>query len=390
MIDEEKIPLWRDSRFLKILLQGFLVLILGVIILILGNNLVSNFKRLGLNFGLFFLIDPDRTASFKISDSLIPYSSTDSYGRAILVGLLNSLRVMISGVILAFVVGIIVGLGRLSDNWLVRKMATIYVETIRNTPLLLQLFFWYSAVFLKLPKIYNPGNFLDLFFFSNQGIYFPRPLANLHNFFILVFIVSNSFLGASVWRQRNKIIVQLGKTGRIYQGLLLGILIIISFAFVFGIDWKLPQYNSDIGLIQGGLNLSPEFVTLLVGLTMYTAAFIAEIVRTGIQSVSKGQWEAARALGLNQRLVMRLVIFPQALRVMIPPLTSESLNLAKNSSLAIAIGYNDVYAVANTVSNQTGRAVEMLLVVMITYLVFNLIISTAMNRFNTIMQIKER
>ena len=390
MIDEEKIPLWRDSRFLKILLQGFVVLILGVIILILGNNLVSNFKRLGLNFGLFFLIDPDRTASFKISDSLIPYSHTDSYGRAILVGLLNSLRVMIGGMILAFIVGINVGLGRLSDNWLVSKISTIYVEIIRNTPLLLQLFFWYSVVFLKLPKIYNPGNFFDLIFFSNQGIYLPRPLGDLQTFFVLGFIVFNSFLAASVWRKRNQVIVQLGETGQIYQGLLLGILTLILLSLIFGIDWQLPQYYSDINLIQGGLNLSPEFITLLVGLTIYTAAFIAEVVRTGIQSVSKGQWEAARALGLNQRLTMRIVIFPQALRVMIPPLTSESLNLAKNSSLAIAIGYNDVYAVANTVSNQTGKAVEMLLVVMVTYLTFNLIISTAMNRFNKIIQIKER
>ncbi|XTZ11622.1 MAG: amino acid ABC transporter permease, partial [cyanobacterium endosymbiont of Rhopalodia inflata] len=344
----------------------------------------------GLNFGLFFLIDSDRTASFSISDSLIPYSSTDSYGRAVLVGLLNSLRVMISGIILAFILGITVGLGRLSDNWLVRKMASIYVETLRNTPLLLQLFFWYFAVFLKFPKIYDPGSFWGLIFFSNQGIYLPRPLGTLQTFLALGFIVFNSFLAGLVWRKRNQMIVQLTKKEITYQGLLLGVLIFVSLTFIFGIDWQLPQYNSDINLIQGGLNLSPEFSTLLLGLTIYTAAFIAEIVRAGIQSVSKGQWEAATALGLNPSLMMRLVIFPQALRVMIPPLTSEFLNLAKNSSLAVAIGYNDLYAVANTVSNQTGKAVEMLLVVMITYLVFNLIISTAMNRLNAMVRLKER
>jgi general L-amino acid transport system permease protein len=390
MIDKKKILLWRDSRFLKTFLQVFIVLVLGLVILTLSNNLVNNFKRLGLNFGLFFLIDSDRTASFSISDSLIPYNSTDSYGRAVLVGLLNSLRVMISGIVLAFIVGITVGLGRLSDNWLVRKMASIYVETVRNTPLLLQLFFWYFAVFLKFPKIYDPGNFCGLIFFSNQGIYLPRPLGNLQTFCVLGFIVFNSFLAGLVWRKRNKMIVQLKKKERPYKGLILGILIFVSLTFIFGVDWQLPQYNSDINLIQGGLNLSPEFATLLLGLTVYTAAFIAEIVRAGIQSVSKGQWEAATALGLNPSLVMRLVIFPQALRVMIPPLTSEFLNLAKNSSLAVAIGYNDIYAVANTVSNQTGRAVEMLLVVMITYLVFNLIISTAMNQLNAIVRLKER
>ncbi|XHU95348.1 MAG: ABC transporter permease subunit [cyanobacterium endosymbiont of Rhopalodia gibba] len=390
MIDKKKIPLWQDSRFLKILFQVFVVLILGLVILTLSNNLINNFKRLGLNFGLFFLIDSDRTASFGISDSLIPYSSTDSYGRAVLVGLLNSLRVMISGIVLAFIVGITVGLGRLSDNWLVRKMASIYVETLRNTPLLLQLFFWYFAVFLKFPKIYDPGSFWGLIFFSNQGIYLPRPLGTLQTFLALGFIVFNSFLAGLVWRKRNQMIVQLTKKERTYQGLLLGVLIFVSLTFIFGIDWQLPQYNSDINLIQGGLNLSPEFSTLLLGLTIYTAAFIAEIVRAGIQSVSKGQWEAATALGLNPSLMMRLVIFPQALRVMIPPLTSEFLNLAKNSSLAVAIGYNDLYAVANTVSNQTGRAVEMLLVVMITYLVFNLIISTAMNRLNAMVRLKER
>ncbi|XTZ19438.1 MAG: ABC transporter permease subunit, partial [cyanobacterium endosymbiont of Rhopalodia fuxianensis] len=257
-------------------------------------------------------------------------------------------------------------------------------------PLLLQLFFWYFAVFLKFPKIYAPGSFWGLIFFSNQGIYLPRPLGTLQTFLALGFIVFNSFLAGLVWRKRNQMIVQLTKKEITYQGLLLGVLIFVSSTFIFGIDWQLPQYNSDINLIQGGLNLSPEFSTLLLGLTIYTAAFIAEIVRAGIQSVSKGQWEAATALGLNPSLMMRLVIFPQALRVMIPPLTSEFLNLAKNSSLAVAIGYNDLYAVANTVSNQTGKAVEMLLVVMITYLVFNLIISTAMNRLNAMVRLKER
>ncbi len=390
MIDDEKTPFWRDYRFLKIALQGLAVLILLLILVILGNNLVNNFQRLGLSFGLGFLFDPDRTASFRISDSLISYRSTDTYSRAILVGLLNSLRVMISGIILSFLVGVTVGLGRLSDNWLVCQIATIYVETLRNTPLLLQLFFWYFAVFLKLPKINNPGIFLNLIFVSNQGIYLPLPLGDLKTFLAVGCIIVSLILAWLIWRKRNQVIVELGRTGKVYQGLLIGIVVIILLTLILGVSWQFPQYDSNLNRIQGGLSLSPEFATLLVGLTIYTGAFIAEVVRAGIQSVSQGQWEAAKALGLNPGSVMRLVIFPQALRVMIPPLTSEFLNLAKNSSLAIAIGYNDIYAISNTISNQTGKAVEMLLVIMTTYLIFNLIISAGMNRFNKLVQIKER
>ncbi|MGK7940816.1 MAG: amino acid ABC transporter permease [Crocosphaera sp.] len=389
-INDEKIPFWRDTRVIKILIQFLFIAVIVGFLIIFANNLISNFKQLGLTFGFGFIVDPDLNSRFNIGDSPIPYQPTDPYFKAILVGLLNSLRVMITGIILALILGIMVGLGRLSNNWLLQKIATIYVEIIRNTPLLLQLFFWYFAVFLKFPKIDNPLILLNSIFLSNQGIYVPFPLRNIQTLLGILTLIFSSIVMIILWRKQTQIIQQQGTNGNIYN-LFYGVIgIILILMIIFGLDWQFPNYDAEIQRIQGGLSLSPEFATLLTGLTIYTAAFIAEVVRAGIQSVSKGQWEAAKALGLKGTLVMRLVIFPQALRVMIPPLTSEFLNLAKNSSLAIAIGYNDIYAVSNTISNQTGKSIQMLLVVMTTYLIFNLIISSGMNWLNRSVQIKEK
>jgi general L-amino acid transport system permease protein len=390
MTQEEKIPFWRDDRFLKIVVQIVAVLLVVTVFIILGSNLVRNFERLRLNFGFAFLFDRDRPASFKIGDSPIPYSATDPYNRAVLVGLLNSLRVMVSGIILATILGITVGISRLSDNWLVRQIATVYVETFRNTPLLLQLFFWYFAVFLRLPRIDNPVVFLNSIFLTNQGLYIPFPAGTLQTWLSAGFLVLSGAVAIVLWRRQTQVMVQQGTSGKPFQLGLIGIAIAVVLTVIFALDWQQPQFDRAAQTLSGGLNLAPEFATLLVGLTVYTAAFIAEVVRAGIQSVNKGQWDAARALGLRPGLVMRLVIFPQALRVMIPPLTSEFLNLAKNSSLAVAIGYSDIYAVSNTISNKTGKAVEMLLVVMVTYLTFNLIIASLMNGFNRTVQLKER
>jgi general L-amino acid transport system permease protein len=304
-MNEEKIPFWRNDLFWKIAIQITLIAFLLMVLAILGNNLVNNFQRLRLNFGFDFLW---RSASFDIADPAIDYSPKDTYLKALVVGLINSLKIMVSGIFFATVLGIAIGIARLSDNWLVRKIATIYVQVLRNTPLLLQLFFWYFAFFLQLPSSEKSLNLFKIIYLSNQGI-------------------------------------------------------TIAFA-------------------KGTIHLSTEFSALLIGLSLYTAAFIAEVVRAGIQSVNKGQWEASSALGLKPSLTMQLVIFPQALKVMIPPLTSEFLNLAKNSSLAIAIGYNDIYSIANTSSNQTGKAIEMLLIIMLTYLTINLLISLSMNWVN--------
>ena len=389
-MNEEKIPFWRDSRIIKVIIQILILAVIVFCLIIFGNNLIKNFQQLGLTFGFGFIVDPDLNSRFNIGDSPIPYKPTDPYFKAILVGLLNSLRVMITGIIFALILGIMVGLGRLSDNWLVQKIATIYVEIIRNTPLLLQLFFWYFAVFLKFPKIDNPLILFNSIFLSNQGIYIPFPLRNIQTLLAIIVLIFSIILMIIIWRRKNQMIQQEGITGKLYNLFYAVISLIFLLILIFGLDWQFPNYDSQIKRIQGGLTLSPEFATLLTGLTIYTAGFIAEVVRAGIQSVSKGQWEAAKALGLNGTLVMRLVIFPQALRVMIPPLTSEFLNLAKNSSLAIAIGYNDIYAVSNTISNQTGKSIEMLLVVMTTYLIFNLIISSGMNWLNRSVQIKEK
>ena len=303
-------PIWYNRKFWGIVVQLGAVFLAVAIALQLWINLTDNLLRLGIQLGFDFL---NSQASFDISETPIAYQASDPYRRALLVGLLNSLRVIIFGIIFATVVGITVGIARLSDNWLVRQLALIYVEILRNTPLLLQLFFWYFAIFLSLPKSANTNSFLGLIQVTNRGIILP-----------------------------------------------------------FGVQF------------------SPELSTLALGLTLYTGAFIAEIIRAGILSVPKGQWEAAKALGFKSGLLLRLVIFPQALRLIIPPLTSQYLNLAKNSSLAIAIGYPDIYFVAFTTFNQTGRAVEVMLLIMITYLTISLVISFMMNLLNQTVQLKER
>ena len=381
---QEKIPWWRNTRVINTLVQLIILAIVIAIFIFLGNNLVNNFQRLGLRFGFDFL---SRTASFPIANSIIPYSPTDPYTRAILVGLINSLQVMFFGIILATIIGVSVGIGRLSNNWLVQQLATIYIEILRNTPLLLQLFFWYFVVFLQLPKNDNPLVIGGKFFLTNRGLDIPWVRMTLPTWFAIGFIIAAIIFAIVLWQKRIEAI-EAGKSARIWLGLSWLNAIAAMIILIFVIDWNLPQFDGKS--ISGGVNLSPEFATLLIGLSIYTSAFIAEVVRAGIQSVNQGQWEAARALGLKPTAIMQLVIFPQALRVMIPPLTSEFLNLAKNSSLAIAIGYKDIYAVSSTISEQTSKPVEMLIIVMLTYLTINLIISLMMNWLNFSVKIKER
>lgn len=377
-------PFWRDRRIIRIVGQLVVLTIAIGAIAFLGQNLVNNFRRLNLTFGFNFL---SRSASFGIGNPPISYRPTDPYTRAILVGLLNSLRVMFLGIILATIIGVTVGIGRLSNNWLVRKLAAVYVEVLRNTPLLLQLFFWYFAVFLKLPKSDRPIIIGDRLFLSNRGLYIPWVTFNLQTWLSLAWIAISIVLGIILWRKRIQTIER-GESEQIWLWLFWLNILVLIVVLGFGLDWSIPVLSGDS--VGGGINLSPELATLLIGLSIYTAAFIAEVVRAGIQSVNTGQWEAAKALGLKSGTIMQLIIFPQALRVIIPPLTSEFLNLAKNSSLAIAIGYNDIYAIANTISNQTGKSVEMLLIVMFSYLTINLIISAVMNRFNHAVQLPER
>jgi general L-amino acid transport system permease protein len=290
------------------------------------------------------------------------------------------------GIVLATFLGTTIGIFRLSDNWLVQKLATVYVEVFRNTPLLLQLFFWYFAVFLKLPPAEKAITLPGAVSFSNLGLSIPWPGSSLGLFFLILSLIFGLLIG----RRRTQAIVRQGRAGKVFLWILGAIAVISLSILIFGLNWQKPQFESATSSFVGGLTLAPELATLVIGLTFYTAAFIAEVVRAGIQSVDRGQWEAARALGLKPHSIMQLVILPQALRVIIPPLTSEFLNLGKNSSLAIAIGYNDVYGIANTVANQTGRSIEMLIVVMSAYLIFNLLISITMNGLNRLVQIQEK
>ena len=377
---------WRNARVLGIIAQVVVVLLVIALLAFLGDNLIYNFQLRGLNFGFNFLRDP---ASFPIGSSLIDYDPSNSYLRAVIVGLLNTLIVIFFGIILATIVGIASGIGRLSDNWLVRQIATVYVEIFRNTPLLLQLFFWYS-VFLQLLNSQDSITILNSFFLSNQGLFFPWPATTTATWFALALIASSIILVVIFWRERDRAMGMARSDLQKRSTIFLAIAIVPILIVLFGLDWQIPNLDPDSGLISGRANLSLELTTLIFGLAIYTAAFIAEVVRAGINSVSTGQWEAARALGLKGSLAMRLIVFPQALRVMIPPLTSEYLNLAKNSSLATAIGYPDIYSIAFNISEQTGRSLEILLIVMASYLTVNLIISLAMNWFNKTVQLKER
>jgi general L-amino acid transport system permease protein len=302
------LKLWQHSKFRSWLGQAIVVAIVALALAFLGHNLDQSLKRLGIRLGFKFL---NSQAGFSVAESVIPYDPSQPYARVLLVGFLNSLKVIVSSIVLATTIGLIAGIARLSDNWLVRQIAKVYVETLRNLPLLIQLLFWYFVVFLTLPK---PENAINL------GV------------------------------------VQISRSG--------------------------------INLF--GLALSPEFSSLCAGLTFYTGTFIAEIVRGGIQGVDRGQREAARALGLSPTQTLKLVILPQALRSMIPSLSNQYLNLAKNSSLAIAIGYPDLYAISSTTFNQTGRAVEMMILISITYLAMSLSIALVLNLYNTRIQWRTR
>lgn len=380
----------RDDRFWKLAGQIIAVVAVGLFFALLWHNLNFNLQRSGIQFGYGFL---GSQASFDIGESLIPFSPADSFGKAMLVGLVNTLRVSAIGIILATLVGLVVGVARLSDNWLLRKLALVYVEVIRNTPLLLQLFFWYFAVFNKLPALDAQTAPSSVpFYFTKRGMAIPWLDPTSGTGIWLILLASGILAAAWLGRWRTRLRVEQGipskrwlwSGGAIASAALLALIISRTAPF----NLTIPSVEGT--QLQGGLQLSPEFSALLIGLTIFTASFIAEIVRAGIQAVPKGQGEAARALGLKSGIITRRVVLPQALRVIVPPLTSQYLNLAKNSSLAIAIGFPDLYAVSYTTVNQTGRAVEVFLIIAGTYLTISLTISLLMNLYNRTVQIKER
>ncbi|MGG5808972.1 amino acid ABC transporter permease [Falsiroseomonas sp. CW058] len=350
------------------------------------SNAQANMAARGLQFGFGFL---DRSAGIPIGESPIPYTPADTYRQALTVGLLNTLRVAMAGIALCTLFGILLGLARLSSNPLLRALVGGYIEVIRNTPLVLQLVFWH-AVILQLPSVRQALNPLPGVFLSQRGLKLPAPLAEPALWVFLAALAA----GAAGWllllrRERAR---QAG-TGERKSTLLRGLALLaglpaltLAVGFAPAVSWpELAGFN-----FEGGLTLSPEFFALLVGLVVYTSAFVAEIVRAGIQSVHRGQWEAARALGLDGGRIMRLVILPQALRVIIPPMTSQYLNLTKNSSLAVVIGYPDLVSVANTSINQTGQAIEVITIFMTVYLAISLATSGLMNWYNARVALKER
>jgi general L-amino acid transport system permease protein len=370
-----------DPRFRAIISQVLLALAIILFFSWLINNAVVNLRRAHIASGFGFL---SSRAGFDVSQSLIPYSAESSYGQAFLVGLLNTILVAVIGIVLASILGFTVGVARLSRNWLIARLAAVYVETLRNVPVLLQLLFWYKAVLALLP---GPRQALQLPFgsnLSNRGLLFPRPLAEpgfgATALAFVAAIVASIAIARWARRRQESTGVQFPVV-RVAAGLivLVPLAVFVVSGAPLGFEYPVLQGFNFVG----GIFVRPEFMALELGLTLYTATFIAEVVRGGILAVSHGQTEAASALGLPRGRTLRLIIIPQALRVIIPPLTNQYLNLTKNSSLAVAIGYPDLVGVfAGTVLNQTGQAVEVLLITMLVYLALSLATSVFMNWFN--------
>jgi general L-amino acid transport system permease protein len=330
-------------------------------------------------------------AGFDISDTPIAYTSDSTYGRAILVGLINTIIVAVAGIITATIIGFVIGIGRLSQNWLIQKICTVYVEIFRNIPPLLVIFFWYSGVLAVLPAPRDSYHLPFGSFLNQRGFYFPRAVWGEGSWLIFVALlvgIAMAWFVARRARQRQMATGQQFPVLWTSVALIVGLPLLAYILSGFPLSFDLPKQSTFN--LTGGFQVKPEFLSLYLALSCYTAAFIAEIVRAGIRGVSKGQTEAAAALGLRSGSILRLVVVPQAMRIVIPPLTSQYLNLTKNSSLAIAIGYPDLTATAGTVLNQTGQAVEGVLIMMIAYLILSLVTSAVMNVVNARMALVER
>lgn len=371
------------------LFQIIAILVVIGIAIYLIHNTVTNLNSRGITSGFAFL---DRAAGFGIVQHLIDYEQGDTYGRVFFVGLLNTLLVSALCIVFASFIGFFLGLARLSENWLLRKLSTIYIETFRNIPPLLQIFFWYFAVLRNLPGPRQAIGAMDLLFLSNRGLYIPSPQLGEGLWAFLGAIIVAVVISIGLYRFNKTHQIKTGQLRRTWPTAL-GLIVILPLLahWVFGaaIHWEVPQLRGFN--FQGGMVLIPELAALTIALSVYTSAFIAEIIRAGIQSVPYGQHEAARSLGLPNPVTLRQVIIPQAMRVIIPPLTSQYLNIAKNSSLAAAIGYPDMVSLfAGTVLNQTGQAIETIAITMSVYLVISLVISLLMNIYNRRIALIER
>ena len=379
---------WRSKAFRSIVYQ---VIALAAVIAVgayLVHNTLTNMRARGIQSGFDFILQP---AGFAIGESLVPFDSAESYGKAFLVGLSNTLRVAVEGIVLATVLGTLVGVGRLSRNFLIRTVCSTYVEIFRNVPVLLQLFIWYFVMTELLPPIEEPLRPLPGMFFSKNGLQFPIPVWADGHWLTVAGVVLGG-VGAWFWsRQARQHMFDTGVQRPVFwPGVVIVILGGLLGWLVGGMPGGLDAPEKTELNVTGGGAVTPEFLTMLIGLTVYTAAYIAEIVRGGIQSVPFCQHEAAAALGLSRGQEVRLVQLPQALRVIIPPLTSQYLNLTKNSSLAVAVGYPDLVSISNTSLNQTGRAIECISLVMACYLTLSLLTALFMNAYNKRSLLKER
>ncbi len=378
---------WNNPEVRAIVYQILAIALVGGAGWYLVHNTLHNLSVRNINTGFGFLT---REAGFAIGEGMISFTPADTYQRAITVGVLNTLRVALLGILFATILGTIIGIARLSKNWLVRTVCSVYVEVMRNVPLLLQLFFWYAIISETLPGPRQALHPMPGVFVSNRGVQMP----SVHGEGLLwllvgVLVAVILMIIMAKWARKNQ-----EKTGQIFPTVRWSLVLLFAVPPVL---WLLSGTTMTLDVPElkgfnfaGGLTLSPEFAALLIGLVIYTAAFIAEVVRSGIQAVNRGQWEAAEALGLKRGQILRLIVLPQALRVIIPPMTSQYLNITKNSSLAVAIGYPDIVSVINTTLNQTGQAIEGIMMIMAAYLTVSLSISVFMNWYNKRIALVER
>jgi general L-amino acid transport system permease protein len=378
---------WNDPSLRSLIYQVLVLSIVGLGVWYLVSNTLHNLAVRNISTGFGFL---QREAGFAIGESVVDYTPADTYGRAIWVGILNTLRVSVAGIIAATLFGTVLGIARLSKNWLVSRVASAYIEIMRNIPLLLQLFFWYAIITEIMPGPRDALHPMPGVFISNRGLKLPSIQGDALDWMVAglaLAIVAILILGH--WAKKRQ-----DATGNIFPLGRVAVALIIAFPAV---GWLISGASLTLEMpvlkgfnFSGGITMSPEFAALLAGLIIYTSAFVAEVVRSGIQSVNQGQWEAAEAIGLSRARMLRLVILPQALRVIVPPMTSQYLNLTKNSSLAVAIGYPDIVSVVNTTLNQTGQAIEGILIIMAAYLTVSLSISVFMNWYNKRIALVER
>lgn len=383
-----KVQPWNDPVIRGWVFQIVVVSLVGLLAWFLVSNTIENLQRQKIASGFHYL---EREAGFEIGDTMIEYSPASTYARAIYVGMLNTLKVAVLGILMSTILGTLIGVGRLSNNWLLAKICEAYVEMFRNVPLLLWLFLIYKLISEAFPGPRQAINVLDSFFLSNRGLYFPVPLADpIHKWMGVALLagIAATFVVARWAKRRQDATGQPFHTVWAGTGLIFGLPIVVWLlgGAPHGMSWPaLKGFN-----FEGGVVIQPEFTALLVGLVLYTSAFVAEIVRSGILALHKGQSEAAMAIGLSRGQVMRLVLLPQALRIIVPPMTSQYLNITKNSSLAIAIGYPDLVASINVTINQTGQAIENILIIMAAYLSVSLSISAFMNWYNKRIALRER